>query len=150
MTREQIFVLRLLAVAVLFALIISVAGTLTLLIATATLFYIGAFVYRISAFARALGSPTELSITDEDARGLWEYSLPTYTVLVPAYHEPEVIAELIARLDAIEYPRDRLDVKLLLEEDDEATIRAAEAAVRGGHMEIVRVPYSEPRTKPKA
>lgn len=149
-TWEQVVVLRVLAVAVVFGLIISITGTLTLLIAAATAFYVGAFVYRISAFARALGSPAELLITDEEARGLWEHSLPTYTVLVPAYHEPEVIGQLIARLEAIEYPRDRLDVKLLLEEDDEATIRAAEAAVRGRYMEIVRVPYSEPRTKPKA
>ena len=31
-------------------------------------------------------------------------TLPVYTVLVPAYREPEVIARLVERLERLEYP----------------------------------------------
>jgi cellulose synthase/poly-beta-1,6-N-acetylglucosamine synthase-like glycosyltransferase len=47
-----------------------------------------------------------------------------------------------------DYPRDRLDIKLVLEADDTETIAAAEQC--GGGLEIVRVPDHGPRTKPKA
>jgi cellulose synthase/poly-beta-1,6-N-acetylglucosamine synthase-like glycosyltransferase len=55
-------------------------------------------------------------------------SLPVYTVLIPAFREPESIGQLLAAIDALEYPVDRLDVKLLLEGDDHETLGAARAA----------------------
>jgi cellulose synthase/poly-beta-1,6-N-acetylglucosamine synthase-like glycosyltransferase len=76
--------------------------------------------------------------------------LPVYTVLVPAYREPEVVTRLLGALGRIEYPPARLDVKLLLEEDDEVTIEAVRAADTGSEVEVVLVPAGEPRTKPKA
>ncbi|MDE2184464.1 MAG: glycosyltransferase [Alphaproteobacteria bacterium] len=74
--------------------------------------------------------------------------LPTYTVLVPLYHEANVLAELVDALAGLDYPRDRLQILLVLEEDDTQT-RAA-AALSGGAFEIIVVPRGEPRTKPKA
>ena len=50
--------------------------------------------------------------------------LPVYTVLVPAYREPEVIGRLVTNLEHLEYPRSKLDIKFLLEADDEETIAA--------------------------
>jgi cellulose synthase/poly-beta-1,6-N-acetylglucosamine synthase-like glycosyltransferase len=71
-------------------------------------------------------------------------------VLVPAYREPEVIGDVIAAIGALDYPADRLDVRLVLEADDEATIAAARATIAGKPIRIVLVPSAEPRTKPKA
>ena len=73
-----------------------------------------------------------------------------YTVMIPAYREPEVINELIQRVSQFEYPPDRLDVKLLIEADDDETIQAIERAIPGDQFELVLVPPAEPRTKPKA
>ena len=70
--------------------------------------------------------------------------------MIPAYREPEVINELIQRVSQFEYPPDRLDVKLLIEADDVATIEAIEEAMPGDQFELVLVPEAEPRTKPKA
>ena len=134
----------------LLALVITVPGTVITIIALMTALYLGALVFRLRTFARALSAPEDVRIADEEARALWDWSLPTYTVLIPAYHEPGVIGKLLQHIDRIEYPRSRLDVKLLLEEDDEETIAAATAAITGPHVEIVRVPFSNPRTKPKA
>jgi cellulose synthase/poly-beta-1,6-N-acetylglucosamine synthase-like glycosyltransferase len=74
--------------------------------------------------------------------------LPVYTVLVPLFHEANVLPELAQALCAFDYPRDRLDIKFLVEEDDEET-RAAAAAL-SGLFETLCVPFSRPRTKPKA
>jgi glycosyltransferase XagB len=119
-------------------------------IALATVCYLAAVCYRVYLFWRSLEVPGVVTVSDDLARRLPDDSLPIYTVLVAAYREPEVIGRLIASLRAIEYPVDRLDIKLLLEEDDGATIAAALAARPPSHIEIVRVPYSLPRTKPKA
>jgi glycosyltransferase XagB len=69
---------------------------------------------------------------------------------VPAYREPSVIAGLIERLSELEYPPDKLDIRLLLEEDDAETIAAARGASPRPQFKIVRVPDSQPKTKPKA
>ena len=74
--------------------------------------------------------------------------LPVYTVLVPAYREAGVIGTLLTNLRALEYPRSRLDVKLILEEDDHDTIAAARE--RGSDVEIILVEEGGPRTKPNA
>lgn len=86
----------------------------------------------------------------EELAALREEDLPTYTVLVPMYREPEVLPILAAALRRLDYPHAKLDVKLVLEADDEATIAAAKALRLEGIFEIVVVPPSTPRTKPKA
>ncbi|MEJ0097859.1 MAG: glycosyltransferase [Bauldia sp.] len=76
--------------------------------------------------------------------------LPVYTILVPLYREADLVADMVKGLAAIDWPRDRLDIKLLLEADDAATIAAARRVIGGAPFEIVIVPPGAPRTKPKA
>ena len=89
-------------------------------------------------------------IEEEEVAALSDVELPIYTVLVPMYKEPEVLPILAAALRKLNYPRSKLDIKLVLEESDLETIAAAKAQAMDATIEIVRVPYSEPRTKPKA
>ena len=56
-----------------------------------------------------------------------------YTVLVPAYRESAVMPKLLGNLRAIEYPREKLDVKLLLEGDDDETIEQAQRHATDNH-----------------
>jgi cellulose synthase/poly-beta-1,6-N-acetylglucosamine synthase-like glycosyltransferase len=70
--------------------------------------------------------------------------------MVAAYREPEVIGATLRALAQLEYPADRLDIKLLLEADDEATRAAVQAAHPADNVDVVLVPPSQPRTKPKA
>jgi cellulose synthase/poly-beta-1,6-N-acetylglucosamine synthase-like glycosyltransferase len=77
--------------------------------------------------------------------------LEVLTVLVPLYREgPDVVAALIAALSKLDYPSDKLDVKLLLEADDEDTVLAVRQANVPTHFELIPVPPGAPRTKPKA
>lgn len=76
---------------------------------------------------------------------------PVYSVLVALHREEGIVAHLVESLKRLEWPRSRLEIKLVCEGDDTATILAAEAAIAGcPHFEVVMVPPSEPRTKPKA
>ncbi|HWA00629.1 MAG TPA: glycosyltransferase [Caulobacterales bacterium] len=77
-------------------------------------------------------------------------SWPTYSLLCPLHREADVVFDLVAALDKLDYPRDALDIQLLVEADDPDTITAALAAASGDHIEVVIAPKRAPRTKPKA
>jgi len=137
-------------VLVLVGCIVDIVVTMSIIVSVITVFYVGAIIYRVVIF-RASGREDTLEIvTDEEARSWPDSELPVYTVMIPAYREPEVINELIQRVTQFDYPPDRLDVKLLIEADDDITIAAIHAAIPGDQFELVLVPAADPRTKPKA
>ncbi len=76
--------------------------------------------------------------------------LPVYTILIPLYRETEVLGGLCEAIGALNYPKLKLDVKLLLEADDKQTIQALKGRVLGPEWEILIVPPVGPQTKPKA
>ena len=77
--------------------------------------------------------------------------VPLYSVLVALYQESSVVERLVGALDKLDWPKSCIEIKLVCEEDDRLTIAAVERAVAGrAHFEIVLVPPSYPRTKPKA
>lgn len=76
--------------------------------------------------------------------------LPIYTLLIPLYNEWKTLPKLVAAIQALDYPQDKLDVKLIVEEDDEVTINAIKSLQAPYIFEMIKVPYSLPRTKPKA
>lgn len=76
--------------------------------------------------------------------------LPVYTVVAALYREAASVAPLMAFIDALDYPREKLDVKLVIESDDLAT-RAAIARLGAlPHVQVIIAPEAGPRTKPKA
>jgi cellulose synthase/poly-beta-1,6-N-acetylglucosamine synthase-like glycosyltransferase len=124
--------------------------TLQIVVALGTAMYAATLIYRLLLVRRGLQGSHMVRVSDEDALAVPAAMLPVYSVLVPAYREPEVIAKIISAVSGLDYPVDKLDVRLLLEADDEETIAAARTAVAGTTITIVLVPAAEPRTKPKA
>ncbi len=76
--------------------------------------------------------------------------LPIYSVLVALYREDAIVEQLVTALNRLDWPKSRLDIKLVCEADDVATIAAIRHLNPGPHFEIIHVPPSLPRTKPKA
>ncbi|WP_426240250.1 glycosyltransferase [Pararhizobium sp. DWP1-1-3] len=112
-----------------------------------TLFYLANFLVRLYALVSALLQRREERMAEPpDTAG----PLPVYSVLVALYREESVVGQLIHGLNQLDWPRSRLDIKLICEEDDAATIAALEALPLAREYEIVRVPVHMPRTKPKA
>ena len=57
-----------------------------------------------------------------------EDQLPRYTILIPAFHEANVVGKVIENIGALDYPATKLQVLLLMEADDLDTITAANQA----------------------
>jgi len=89
-------------------------------------------------------------VTDEDVLALDERTLPVYSILLPMYHEAATLPNIAQALRSIDYPLSKLDIKLILEQDDDETIDKAKELGLEGIFEIIRVPESLPKTKPKA
>ncbi|MGE3920396.1 MAG: glycosyltransferase [Gammaproteobacteria bacterium] len=77
--------------------------------------------------------------------------LPIYTVLVPLLRENEsIIKQLITSLSSLNYPPDKLDIKILLEDNDEQSSSVIRNFELPSNFHVVYVPPGEPRSKPRA
>jgi cellulose synthase/poly-beta-1,6-N-acetylglucosamine synthase-like glycosyltransferase len=76
--------------------------------------------------------------------------LPVYTILLPLYREAGVLPQLLRACKELEYPAAKLDIKLLLEEDDVETLEVVRQTELPPNFDLLVVPAEGPRTKPKA
>jgi cellulose synthase/poly-beta-1,6-N-acetylglucosamine synthase-like glycosyltransferase len=81
-------------------------------------------------------------------------SLPTYSIIVALYKEKEVVPQLIKALSRLDYPQEKLDIKLVIEEEDEDTLNAINDSRPPQNMETIIVPGTTDieisKTKPRA
>jgi len=130
--------------------ICNTAGVFGYLVIVAFRFYTVLCGARLSDHtpARSPGGPDELRLLGEDR------TLPLYTILCPLYREAETVDQFLQGMVKLDYPFDKLDIRLLLEEDDlETQIAARAAKERLGNcseVQLVIVPNAPPKTKPKA
>lgn len=76
--------------------------------------------------------------------------LPVVSLMVPLFREDDIAPRLIERLGQLDYPRELLDILLIVEAEDHQT-QAALARRRLPHwMRIITVPDGPIRTKPRA
>ena len=111
------------------------------LIAAGWSLFVAAALFRLAAMATS-GRPYVTPGEPQD----W----PRYTIVAALYREADVVGQLCERLGRFDYPPDRLQGLLALEEDDIETLGAALACVKPPWLEIVIVPNGHPRTKPRA
>lgn len=76
--------------------------------------------------------------------------LPVVSVMVALYRESDIAARLIHRLGRLEYPRELLDVLLVVEEEDTLTRTALARAALPAWMRVIAVPAGAVKTKPRA
>jgi len=112
------------------------------------------FLFTISfkLFLSLVGSKFELyqAVTKSELKNLTDDELPIYTIHLPVYKEDKLIKKLIWNLQSLDYPRERLDIKLLIEEDDDKTLNAVRNLDFPAIFEVIVVPFHMPKTKPKA
>jgi hypothetical protein len=75
---------------------------------------------------------------------------PVVTLIVALYRESDIAGRLVRRLGRLDYPQDRLDILLAVEEDDSITRAALSRAALPATMRVVVVPHGKLRTKPRA
>ncbi len=76
--------------------------------------------------------------------------LPVITLLIPLYREKAIADHLLNRLEAIDYPRELLDVCLVMEASDHTTRAAVGRARLLTWMRLITVPDGTIKTKPRA
>jgi cellulose synthase/poly-beta-1,6-N-acetylglucosamine synthase-like glycosyltransferase len=125
--------------------LIAPAAALVTLNALAAVYFLVAVGFRLVLAIAA----TNRRRTDP-APPVADESLPTVTILLPVFREAEGLPLLAQSIGALDYPAAKLDVKLLLEADDRATIAEARKLGLDRLFQCVIVPPYGPRTKPKA
>ncbi len=76
--------------------------------------------------------------------------LPVVSVMVALYRESDIAPRLVRRLGLLEYPRELLDIVLVVEEEDSMTRKALNAADLPPWMRVVVAPKGRIKTKPRA
>ncbi len=124
-------------------------GVLSGLVVVISLIYIVSIFYKLALSLASFGD-RDPRFDNKQIKSLSDAELPIYSILVPVYKEPEVVPRLLKALSRIDYPREKLDVLLLMEADDLETIAKAKEAKPPSFFRFILVPESLPRTKPKA
>ena len=150
LTRPQMVVLAVMLPATVVLAILFPSPLLIAINGLAMVFYIVHSIYKFWLVWRSLEHKREASFSAQELAALDEKTLPTYTILVPLYREAEVLPNLVRCLSELDYPVEKLDIQLLIEEDDQQTQDACERIDLPAHFRPVIVPHSQPKTKPKA
>jgi cellulose synthase/poly-beta-1,6-N-acetylglucosamine synthase-like glycosyltransferase len=77
-------------------------------------------------------------------------TLPLYSIIVAIYNEAESVPALAEALTRLDYPKERLDIKIVVEREDMPTRLALDLMDLTAPFEVVIAPCAGPRTKPKA
>lgn len=149
-TRRQIVFLIVLTGIFLLALTFNPIAALVVLTGAVNLFYMLSVLFKFAlTLAGARYEMTE-HVSRQELRELKDEELPVYTILVPLYKEAEMLPQIARSLKDLEYPKDKLDIKLLLEENDHETLQAMKQLSTPATFDFVIVPDFGPKTKPKA
>ena len=76
--------------------------------------------------------------------------VPNYTVVAALYRETSVVEDLIKAIDALDYPKGKLDIKLVVEQRDVETLGRIVELHLPARYEVIVAPSGEPQTKPRA
>lgn len=118
--------------------------------AAAFLTFAVALGFRCAVYLRGtIATREQLRCEDEQETGEG-VSWPVYTLLIALKDEAESAAQLSAAIFRLDYPRDRLDIKLLIETGDEATREALRLQRWPPGTQLLIVPPGMPKTKPRA
>jgi cellulose synthase/poly-beta-1,6-N-acetylglucosamine synthase-like glycosyltransferase len=157
-SRGQLIVTGIYICMIILMLLIRPLATLTALVGLCVLFYalFGILKLSVSIAGRKHEPLVRIMQRSDDP------TLPRYAVLLPVHKEANMLRHLVARIDRLDYPKDRLRVLLLIEHDDLETLEAARAmglrfpgteltaAQPFPHVSVVVVPPGGPKTKPNA
>lgn len=108
-----------------------------------------AFCFLAFIFLRLFASVLPCPIPERLPR-LRDAELPSYTILVALYREATSVAPLIAAFNALDYPREKLDIILAIEPNDLETRAAIARLAPQPNVRTIIAPNHGPQTKPKA
>ena len=81
-----------------------------------------------AAIATLRASRPDVAVFSTRRNGQPDMRLPMVSIMVPLFREREIAGRLVRRLNHLNYPRELLDICLVVEEDDLVTQAALDAA----------------------
>lgn len=120
------------------------------IIAALSFVYLVDVIFNLYLILKSLHSPPDIHVTKNEVNKINNDSLPTYTILCPVYKEHEILPQFIGAMAHLDWPKNKLEVILLLEADDSQTREYLRANPLPEYFKPVIVPSTQPKTKPKA
>jgi cellulose synthase/poly-beta-1,6-N-acetylglucosamine synthase-like glycosyltransferase len=108
------------------------------------MFFLSVVALRLFCLFPVAPTKYENAISPSDAE------LPTYSILVPVFRETAVLPQLLRGLSRLNYPIEKLEIKIIVEEFDTNLRRALQKYDLPPHIEVIVVPQGQPQTKPRA
>ncbi len=133
-----------------YGFIVSPITTFKAIVTILSIMYFIDVVFNLFVVLKSLQSSEEISYTKQELDAIDEKNLPIYTVLCPLYKEAHIFPQFLNAINKLNYPKDKLDILLLLEEDDMETIKILDKMTLPYYIKKIIVPNSLPKTKPKA
>ncbi len=122
---QKYFIIALTA-AITVCAVISSAVTFMILFAIISIGYFIVNPIKIYISLRGFrGARTPTRITKGELQWTHDEDLPVYTVLIPVFHESKILAQNLRNMYHLNYPKGKLDIKILMEEKDKETINEA-------------------------
>lgn len=131
-------------------LLVQPMNTLIMLNVGVQIFYFLMSIFKFAIIMYGTRRGAQFRFTREQLQQIDERELPMYTILVPMYKEGDVIPQLMANLERLDYPKAKLDVRLLIEADDIEAQEILKHMRLPSYYSVLVVPASLPKTKPKA
>jgi cellulose synthase/poly-beta-1,6-N-acetylglucosamine synthase-like glycosyltransferase len=113
------------------------------------LFYFIVMIFKLWVVSKSLTTDS-IDFSKVEIEKLSDAELPIYTILIPLYREEKVIRQIAKAITALDYPLEKLDIIITLEEYDHPTINAIKAIGLPPHFKTLILPDVQPKTKPKA
>ncbi len=73
------------------------------------------------------GGRAPTRINKAELESTQDEDLPVYTILIPVFQEADMLAQIMRNMYKLNYPKSKMDIKILMEEFDEETINEAKA-----------------------
>jgi len=131
-------------------LIINWKFSLIVLIGILTVVYFVDLFFDLYIIIKSFNNAPEIIITKKELAAIDNKSLPTYTIVSPLYKESAILPQFINALSKLDYPKDKLQIIFILEEDDKDSVLELNKHDIPSNFIIVTVPQTIPKTKPKA
>lgn len=121
---------------------------LVVVVTVVTMLYFTDLLFSFYLIYRSFFKQVEVKVKRSELAMIREW--PSYTVFCPLYKEWEVLPQFVRAMSRLDYPKDKLEVMLLLEQDDKETLAHVADMDLPSYFQVVVVPHSAPKTKPKA
>ena len=147
---RQVQLLLLLILVVVLGLVLQPYYTAVTFVAILTTLYFVDLLFYLYLVLQGFTKRPEISVSEQQLLDVEQQIWPRYTIFCPLYKEWEVLPQFVTSMAHLDYPKDQLEVLLLLEEDDAETVAKAREMTLPDYFSIVVVPHALPKTKPKA